>query len=227
MLKKYVSGLAAGFLVLGVPAMALACNWGAKAEGDCNQISLSVAVERGKSEAAGTYDLYWSKEGNPKKGEIIEHGEIPALKKGETHQVVYDLDKNKNGHEGNYAFYLKKPNGSIWSNPVKVTGCSQSEQPAQPEQPNKPEQPAQPEQPNKPEQPAQPEQPNKPEQPAQPEQPTKPEQPAQPGQPAQPEQPAKGGQLPKTATSYPLAIAWSGALLATGLGILVFRKRHA
>jgi LPXTG-motif cell wall-anchored protein len=176
MIKKYVSCLVAGFLVFGVPAMALACNWGAKAEGDCNQVSVTVSIDRGKEEAAGSYDLYWSKDGNAKKGQIIDHGDIPALKTGETHKVVYKLDQNKNGREGNFIFRLKEPRGSIWSNQVTVSGCGQQQ----------------------------------------------PEQPQQPGQP-----PAKGGKLPKTATSYPLGIAWSGAFLVIGFGLLAFRKRQA
>jgi hypothetical protein len=35
---------------------------------------------------------------------------------------------------------------------------------------------------------------------------------------------SKGGKLPKTATNYPIAMVWSAALLAAGVGMLMFRR---
>jgi LPXTG-motif cell wall-anchored protein len=116
-------------LFFAMPAMALACNWGAQVEGDCQKLTLTVGIARGDQEAAGSWKLYWSQDGNAKDGKVIAEGQIPELKKGENHQVVYELKNNPNGPEGNYIFYLKEPRGSIWSNQVEVKGCEKKEEP--------------------------------------------------------------------------------------------------
>lgn len=123
MFKKVVSGAFAATLVLAVPSLALACNWGAQASGDCKKLDVTVSVEQGNNEKAGHYDLYWSKDGNPKKGEKIATGEIPELKKGEVHNISYDVAQNKKGKEGHYIFHLVEPQGSIWSKEIVVVNC--------------------------------------------------------------------------------------------------------
>jgi hypothetical protein len=123
MFKKVISGAFAATLVMAIPSLALACNWGAQASGDCKKLDVTVSVELGSSEKAGHYDLYWSKDGNPKQGEKIATGEIPALKKGEVHQISYDVAKNQKGKEGRYIFHLVEPQGSIWSKEIVVKNC--------------------------------------------------------------------------------------------------------
>lgn len=80
--KKSVAFLVSSFMVFGAPAMALACNWGSTSKGDCEQVSVTVHISRGKSEKAGSYKLYWAEKGNARKGQVIAEGEIPALNKG-------------------------------------------------------------------------------------------------------------------------------------------------
>jgi LPXTG-motif cell wall-anchored protein len=123
MLKKFLSGAFAATLVLAVPSLALACNWGAQANGDCKKLDVTVSVERGNNEKAGYYDLYWSKDGNPKDGEKIATGEIPALEKGKVYNISYDVAQNKKGKEGHYIFHLVEPQGSIWSKEIVVANC--------------------------------------------------------------------------------------------------------
>ncbi|WP_028775495.1 hypothetical protein [Shimazuella kribbensis] len=130
MFKKIISGAFAATLVLAAPTIALACNWGAQSSGDCKKLDVTVQIERGNSEEAGYYDLYWSKDGNPKKGEKIATGQIPILKKDETHNITYDVSQNKNGKEGRYIFHLVEPKGSIWSKEIVVTGCTETPPPA-------------------------------------------------------------------------------------------------
>ncbi|MCH5584054.1 LPXTG cell wall anchor domain-containing protein [Shimazuella sp. AN120528] len=125
MFKKAVSGAFAATLILAIPSLALACNWGVQASGDCKKLDVTVSVERGNDEKAGNYELYWSKDGNPKEGEKIATGEIPALEKGKVHSIFYDVAQNKNGKEGHYVFHLIEPKGSIWSKEIVVTNCTE------------------------------------------------------------------------------------------------------
>jgi hypothetical protein len=129
MFKKIFSGAFAAALVLAAPTIVLACNWGEQSSGDCKKLDLTVHIERGNSEKAGYYDLYWSKDGNPKQGEKIANGQIPVLKKGETHHITYDVSQNKKGKEGRYIFHLVEPKGSIWSKEMVVKSCTETSQP--------------------------------------------------------------------------------------------------
>ncbi|MFC7440213.1 LPXTG cell wall anchor domain-containing protein [Laceyella putida] len=233
MSQKSFVFMVAAFMVLGAPAIALACNWGAKAEGDCNQLSVTVNIARGSEEAAGTYDLYWAKEGSAKKGQIIASGEVPALKSGEVHKVVYNPKDNKNGNEGNYIFHLKEPRGSIWSNQVNVQGCKNQDDNNR----QNPGTPGNGDTPDKGQNPGTPENgdiPDKGQNPGTPENGDTPEKPGNPHSPANGDQPVaekpnngSGGKMPKTATNYPIAMALGSSLLLAGVSLFFFRRHTA
>lgn len=68
------------------------------------------------------YELFYISKGNPKNGQLVEEGEIPALKAGETFTIVADAIRG----EGNYIFKAyQRPEhpgkGELWSEQLTVT----------------------------------------------------------------------------------------------------------
>jgi LPXTG-motif cell wall-anchored protein len=214
MFKKIVSGAFAATLVFAVPTMALACNWGAQVSGDCKKLDVTVNIEQGDSEKAGHYDLYWSKDGNPKQGKKIATGDIPALKKGQAHNISYNVTKNENGKEGRYIFHLVEPNGSIWSKEIVVNNCSEAPPSTDDGGTTVPPKPL-----------------PTPVEPPTVEPPTAGNGgpttlPADGKNPTPVQTKPNGGALPKTASSYPTVIVLGAALIAGGALTLRFRAQN-
>ncbi|WAA11837.1 amyloid fiber anchoring/assembly protein TapA [Fervidibacillus halotolerans] len=86
-----------------------------------------ATIQNGKDskgmEGPSTYEVYFVKKGNPKKGEKVGEGEVPPLESGETATLTFAAEKN-----GNYKFKVyQRPGhpgkGELWSETIKVTDC--------------------------------------------------------------------------------------------------------
>lgn len=120
--------------------------------GDCKEIYAEVKNGQDSEPMKGEvkYEVYWSETGNPKNGEIVATGTVPALGSGETYKLTYQPSSNEKGPEGNYMFKAYQRTGhpgkgELWSEEIRVTeGCQDSgETPGEkPEEPGeKPEEP--------------------------------------------------------------------------------------
>lgn len=115
--------------------------------GDCKEIYAEVKNGQDSKPMAGEvkYEVYWAETGNPKNGEIVATGTIPALGSGETFKMTYQPTSNEKGPEGNYMFKAYQRSGhpgkgELWSEQISVTeGCQSTEKPPgeKPEEPGK------------------------------------------------------------------------------------------
>ncbi|WP_445489148.1 hypothetical protein [Niallia sp. 03133] len=83
------------------------------------------------------YEVYWSKEGNPKDGEVVAEGKVSPLTPGETQLLTYSPDQLE---AGNYMFKAyQRPDhpgtGELWSESVTIQEpieLNDSEEPQRP-----------------------------------------------------------------------------------------------
>ncbi|WP_113928307.1 amyloid fiber anchoring/assembly protein TapA [Bacillus sp. P14.5] len=93
-----------------------------------NCLPITAAVENGKDsgdmQGPVKYEVYWIDKGNPQSGPLIEVGEIPPIKKGETFNLEYQPTKNGNFMFKAYQRPMHPGKGVLWSEEIKVESCS-------------------------------------------------------------------------------------------------------
>jgi YqxM protein len=90
--------------------------------GDCDSISATVCngADSGRMLCPSSWELYYAARGNPKRGEVVASGTIPALLPGQCHVMSADPDSS-----GNYMFRALQAEGhpgtgELWSNSCSV-----------------------------------------------------------------------------------------------------------
>lgn len=139
-LKRKCLKILVMMLVFALPMSFLLMNTAAIANVDWDRSSLSfngpdgggcggifaTVTNGGDQDMEGTssFEVYWSPNGNPKDGEVVDSGTISALAKGMSEQLTF----NPNGVKGNYKFKAYQRTGhpgtgELWSDTVSVSAC--------------------------------------------------------------------------------------------------------
>lgn len=99
-------------------------------DGTCELISATVmnGQESRDMEGTTTWKLYWIASGNPKDGDLIKEGIVPALESGESYTITYNPAENLHGPDGVYMFMAEqRPDhpgtGVLWSESITLKGC--------------------------------------------------------------------------------------------------------